>query len=338
MGLLFVLIGVALLVAAVTFAEAYFFTKMVIHPVLRVPEEVRKETYALDFMGKEFCDMVDNAKQFTVTTEDGLTLRGRFLAKKAGKEFADGKERVVIICHGWTNCFYNMLRYARFFYDMGFNCVMYDHRNHGYSDKKITFMGLQEAKDLQLVIDKAKEEYGSNIVLGTMGESMGAATVMINSGFSKDLDFVIDDCGFSHLKGQLSYNLCHTYGKASKRENESNLHYNFTKAVKYLLFILPKDICLFWADLILKRQGGYSLKDVRPIDSVKKSGKVPMLFIHGGDDNFIDHNMMKELYEAKEGKKACWECPGADHAVSIDTDREKYIQVVTEFFKDNNIL
>ena len=89
--------------------------------------------------------------------------------------------------------------------ELGFHIFVYDHRNHHLSDKKITTMGDKEADDLQLVINYVKEKFNYDVVIGTHGESMGAATVMIHAGRYHSVSFVIEDCGFDDLYDLLYY-------------------------------------------------------------------------------------------------------------------------------------
>ena len=100
-----------------------------------------------------------------------------------------------------------MYLYAKAYLNLGFHVFMIDHRNHGESDKVYTTMGDKEADDLQTLIEYVYEKMGANIVLGTQGESMGAATVMINAGRYHSVDFVSEDCGYHSLKELLLY-LC----------------------------------------------------------------------------------------------------------------------------------
>jgi uncharacterized protein len=68
-----------------------------------------------------------------------------------------------------------------------------------YSGKAVTTMGYYEARDLKKVCDYIRAKFSEEIILGTHGESMGAATVMMNAPLDQQLAFVIEDCGYSDL-------------------------------------------------------------------------------------------------------------------------------------------
>ena len=75
---------------------------------------------------------------------------------------------------------------------------------------------------------------------------------------------------------------------------------------------------------------GYSFTDMRPIDSLKDN-HVPVLFIHGADDTFIDPQNSKHMAEATAGYSELHLVPGAVHAKSILTQPEAYREYVRNF-------
>ena len=61
--------------------------------------------------------------------------------------------------------------------------------------------------------------------------------------------------------------------------------------------------------------------------------KVPVLFIHGADDNFVPVRMTYENYAACTSEKHLLIVPGADHAMSYCVDTARYENEAKEFWK-----
>ena len=62
--------------------------------------------------------------------------------------------------------------------------------------------------------------------------------------------------------------------------------------------------------------------------------KVPVLFIHGTDDDFVPVEMTYENYKACTSQKRLLIVPGAGHGMSYVIDRKSYEQEVKRFWKD----
>jgi fermentation-respiration switch protein FrsA (DUF1100 family) len=219
----------------------------------------------------------------------------------------------VVIVHGYTFCQFGSVKYIDIFRGLGFNCVIYDHRNHGYSQKAPTTMGYYEARDLKQICDWTRKKLGSDTILGTHGESMGAATVMMNAPLDDKLAFVIEDCGYSNLSDQLAYNM------------KKNFH-------------LPRFPFLATASLLSKLRGGIFFNSVIPKNEIAKCENLPILFLHGSEDDFVPTYMASELYEAKTGYRRIRIFPNAAHAESYWNNQESYTKVVEDFLTDIKII
>ena len=58
---------------------------------------------------------------------------------------------------------------------------------------------------------------------------------------------------------------------------------------------------------------------------------VPILFIHGADDNFILPKNSEDMAKRTKGMSEVYLIPGAEHAVSILTDKDSYQKCVSGF-------
>ena len=211
----------------------------------------------------------------------------------------------VIISHGYTDNRMGALKYAGMYLDLGYNCVIWDLRGHGLNEKAFTTYGILEARDLVCLIEDTRNRYPGLRRLGLHGESLGAASTVTALKYRPEADFAVADCGFSDIENVL-------------RGAYRNYH------VPGFFFDL--------ADIGAKVRSGYALREMRPIDALDEN-RIPVLFIHGADDDFILPENSRRMYERAQGKKAFRLIEGAGHAESILTDPESYREYVKDFLR-----
>ena len=129
--------------------------------------------------------------KYVLKSEYGYDLQMYFLKNKVETN------NYIIIAHGHTYTHHGSLKYAKLMMRKGFNIVLYDQRYHGNSGGQFTSLGYYEKDDLYMIVTDTYERYGKDIFLGTYGESMGSATVVLESGIDNRLKFVMSDCGFA---------------------------------------------------------------------------------------------------------------------------------------------
>lgn len=255
-----------------------------------------------------------HAEDFFVDSAFGYAIHGVVIPKKEGVAFEDGRERVAVIAHGYSYALFGSVKYAGIFHDLGFHCVLYDQRNHGKTGRKPTTMGHCEAQDLAVVVQWARERYGEDCVLGTHGESMGAATVMLHAPTDPRLAFVIEDCGYADLVEQLKYNV-------------------------HNMFHIPKQPFVAAGSLLSKLRGGVFFRDVMPAKAVARCPEsLPMLFVHGMEDHFVPTEMVYANYNAKRGERRIRTYEGSKHAKSYLDHPQEYADMVRDFLTDYHII
>lgn len=213
--------------------------------------------------------------------------------------------RYVIISHGYTDNRMGSLKYARIYLELGFNCIIYDLRGHGENKPDFTTYGIREGQDLKCLIDDTGTRYTDVSVLGLHGESLGAATTVACLRYKPAVDFAVADCGFSDIANVLA-------------EGYRNAH----------LPVFLVDV----ADFTGKLRYHYSLKEMRPIDSLDDN-TVPLLFLHGADDAFILPKNSEDMAGRTKGYSEIHLFPGAGHAESILTDPTAYRAYVEAFLQ-----
>ncbi|QWC00122.1 alpha/beta hydrolase [Mycoplasmatota bacterium] len=219
-------------------------------------------------------------------------------------EYKDSK-KFVVMSHGYTYSYHGTIKYALMMIKLGYNVIMYDQRFHGDSGGKNTSLGFHEKNDLYSVISFIFDKYGHDIFLGTYGESMGAATCLLEQAMDKRVRFVISDSSFKNLKILIKSQI-----KA--------------KGIPTFLFYGIVNIFVW----LISRS---NLSKVSPIDAIKESD-IPMMFVHGKQDDFIPYAHSVDLYEAYKGKKTLYLADkDAYHARSYYNNKEDYFKTLKEF-------
>lgn len=314
MNLTVVLITVLLAAIVITvLAVSWKLSNLIVAPNTCNPEQCYLDNIKKGEINQEEYEHTYNREDFTLTSEYGYPLSCSFIPRKPDIPFKDKRERAVVIVHGYTVCKFGSVKYVTIFRNLGFHCVIYDHRNHGYSGKTATSMGYYEARDLKLVCDWTRNRLGEGTILGTHGESMGAATVMMNAALDDQLAFVIEDCGYSNLADQLAFNLKKFYH-------------------------MPRFPILYTTSLISKLRGGIYFHQVIPLKEIAKCEAIPMLFIHGELDDFVPFHMVHELYGAKKGYRRIKTFSNASHAESYWKNQSEYTKEVEEFLREIKII
>lgn len=278
----------------------------VVSPAISDPDKCYIEEIERGKIDKEKYEHTYMREDFTLKSEYGYHLSGSYIPRRTDIPLKDNRERVVIIVHGYTFCQFGSVKYIDIFRNLGFHCVIYDHRNHGYSGKAPTTMGFYEARDLKLVCDWTREKLGEGTIIGTHGESMGAGTVMMNAPLDDKLAFVIEDCGYSNLADQLAFNM--------KK-----------------LYHLPRFPFLYIASIMSKLRGGVFFHQVIPRNEIAKCEKIPMLFIHGELDDFVPFYMVNDLFEAKNGYRRIKTFKNASHTESYWNNQSEYTKEIEDF-------
>ena len=140
---------------------------------------------------------------------------------------------------------------------------------------------------------------------------MGAATVLMTAAKNpENLCAVVEDCGYTSA-------------------------YEMFTAQLNKIFGLPEYPVMPCANLVCKLKTGVKISDAAPIDVVNKIS-VPILFIHGDEDNLVPFDMMNQLFDAATTQnKEKFVVNGAGHADSKRKDPKIYFDKVFTFLEAN---
>ena len=242
----------------------------------------------------------------TIVSDDGLTLAGEVY-------WTDPESHLWMLgVHGYTSKKEDYHNVASVFAGRGYNILLPDMRAHGESEGKYIGMGWLDRKDMLRWIDLIVDlDPGAQIILH--GTSMGGAAVMMTAGenLPENVRGIVEDCGYSSV-------------------------WDIFRDELKLLFGLPPFPVLYSASIVSKLQAGYSFGEGSAVKQLTNA-KVPMLFIHGGEDNFVRTDMVYEVYEACPTTKDILVVEGAGHGEAYAMDPELYFDTVFSFIEENCI-
>lgn len=254
-------------------------------------------------------DWFDESRQpITLTSDDGLTLHGWLF----DPDCAHPTDHLyAICCHGYTGEPAEMARYAHHYAAMGFTVLTPAMRAHELSEGRYIGMGWLEYHDLMrwigLVVDGDPE---ARILLH--GNSMGGAAVMMAAGdpsLPRNVIAAIEDSGYASAWDQ------------------------FLSSAK-TLYHLPKWLArpfIGCMSLFCRYRAGYRFRDASCVRALRHT-TIPMLFIHGGADDFVSPVSLDRNYAACSSiDRQRMLVPGAGHTQAASVDPERYWRKIEHF-------
>lgn len=217
----------------------------------------------------------------------------------------------VLAVHGYTVDHRDIVPAIVPFVEKGWHVVAVDQRGRGNSEGDYLSMGWLEKDDvIQWTKRICEEDEEAQIVL--YGESMGAATIMMAAGERESLPeqvlAVVEDCGYTSA-------------------------YDMFKDQLKERFSLPAFPFLPAASAVGQMRLGFTFYDADAKAQLEKA-TLPILFIHGGADDYVPTSMGETLYEEYEGEKELLIVEGAGHGQSADVDPDTYYETVFSFLEN----
>ncbi len=304
-GVLLVLLAVILAVSRWVYQKAFYVPK---HKKFADPhayfgrekdEECRKKLYALvDMLAAK------EAEEVSICSYDGLRLAGHYY------HFADGAP-LKIIFHGWRSTYLRDCGGgAEMAWKAGYNLLLVDQRSLGNSEGNTITFGIKEKYDCLSWIHYAIDRFGKDVKIILGGISMGAATVLMASALElpPNVKCISADCGYTSPEAIIR-KVC--------REDMG----------------VPDWLGFPFVRLGARLFGHFSILDGGALEAVKHA-KVPLMIMHGDEDDFVPFSMCQEIYNAIPGEKVLLTVAGAGHGLSYFMETERYEQTLRKFEGD----
>lgn len=296
--LLFIVLSYLIILYIIYRLSFYFDPKKPKHSLDYLDYEIMKPYRAI------LVELIDKAmalpyEKVTIKSHDGLKLSARLYVTDPNAPFD-------ILVHGYKS--FGIKDFSggiNLSLENRHNVLLIDHRAHGESEGHTISFGIVERFDVLSWINYLNTRFGTNIPISLIGISMGGATVLMASELDlpDNVKLVIADCPFSSAIDIIT---------------------KVTIERKYPLFLvkwfLPLSASIF---------GKFDVNASSAIDAVKNA-KVPILLIHGDQDEFVPYEMSVKIKNANPDIEFhTFKCD--IHGLSYIFDTERYKQIVTDF-------
>lgn len=311
--LLWILAGIGAALIMVIGIVAYICYRMAFYVPDRAPEAGEEIQFPEGEIYDAFRESMEKwAKEtramphedMTVTSFDGLTLWGKYY------EYAPGAP-IELMFHGYRGTAERDLSGGvQRCFKLGRSAVIVDQRCSGRSGGNVITFGINEHRDCLTWVEDLCGRFGPDVRIVLTGISMGAATVMMAAGKPLPVNVigVLADCGYSSPKAIIK------------------------KVIRQMG--LPADLAYPFVKLGARLYGHFDLEETSPEEAMKAC-KVPVIFFHGENDDFVPCDMSRINYRACAARKKLVTVPGAGHGLSYPIAPEKYLQEAKDFFEAN---
>lgn len=298
---LLALVLLVLLISYICFRMAFYTDRKEVRPEFDIPDGEIYEPFREKMVGWMKATRAMPHEDMTVTSFDGLTLKGRYY------EFSPGAP-IELMFHGYRgNADRDLCGGVQRCFALGHSALIVDQRACGKSEGHVISFGIRERRDCHTWLAYMQERFGPDARIILCGISMGASTVLMAAGedLPENVIGVLADCGFSSAKAIIQ------------------------KVIRDMK--LPSGISYPFVKLGARIYGGFDLEETSAIEAVKRC-RVPAIFFHGESDEFVPCDMSRELYEACVTRKQLVTIPGAGHGLSYPVDKQTYLKELGQFF------
>jgi len=218
-----------------------------------------------------------------VPGRDGMSLAGwLYPAVSPGK--------TAILFHGYSSEKSGLLREAAMFSDLGYRVLLVDFPGSGESPGNIVSLGMWEAEDVAAVFNWVREKWPSDQVV-LYGHSMGGAAVMrAMANLNIHPDAAVIESVFDNLL------------------NAIRIRFHLLSAPSFP----AAEILLFWGSVQLGANGF-----AHDVADYATRINVPVIIIHGKEDNRASLSGAEKVYEKLAGRKLFFPIDEAGHVSPI---------------------
>lgn len=238
-----------------------------------------------------------------ITAKDGVRLVGHWF-------YRDDARRTIVAMHGWRSSWVDDFGIiSDFWLRSDCNVLFAEQRGQNNSGGDYIGFGLLERYDCADWTFWVQERCSLPIYL--CGVSMGATTVLMASALplAENVRGIMADCGFTS-----PHAIWEHVAKDSLR-----LHYNGWRR---------KTVDAICSQNLNGESAYYSCEDAL------RECTLPVLFVHGSDDQFVPVEMTYQNYKACSSEKRLLIVPGAGHGQSYIIEPEKYEAETQKFWSD----
>eukprot|EP00744_Colponema_vietnamica_P004817 GILI01007137.1.p1 GENE.GILI01007137.1~~GILI01007137.1.p1 ORF type:complete len:613 (-),score=152.13 GILI01007137.1:191-2029(-) len=251
----------------------------------------------------------------TVTTHDGISIKGWFVPSIAPKE--KQSKMCIVMVHGGGRDRRAWLRHVPFLAKAGYSCVLFDMRDHGLSSgpSRGLMFGLKERYDLLAVCAYARERLGFKHV-AVMGTSIGGSTAIMGAALDPKIDLVIAENPLltaAHLQDKHIQKMFGPYFNHAKYSE--------------IIFSVFRFMCSNWLNFKLNNKPSKRCQSVHVIGKLAR----PILLMHGTYDDVVPFYHSETLFNHAQEPKELWLVPEAVHCCLHNKQPQEFEARVLRF-------
>jgi pimeloyl-ACP methyl ester carboxylesterase len=217
----------------------------------------------------------------------------------------------VVLVHGFKTSREEMLPWARFLHDGGYNVLLLDTRGCGKSGGSTVGLGATEPHDISLAVEVARDQFGTDKV-AVLGISLGAGAAILAAADDPDISAVIADSAWTDQDFQLA-------------------RLSFFQVGPVRVPLLPYGIAAVNALV------GAEVNKARPVDAISRIAPRPILLIHSADDDNATTPLdgARRLLAAAGEPKQLWVASRGGHVGALNAFPAEYRARVLDFLAFN---
>lgn len=309
----FIAAGIAVSAAALLTAGSALTANVLFKKVIPRQDGVKVDMDEMADAQKwqEYMKIIEPNKEFMLSLpKERIEIKSRDDLNLIGDYYPAEKpsDNLVICFHGYTSQKMSNCSFAAFMHKLGFDCLLVDSRSHGESEGAYIGFGILDRYDCLSWINYVDERFEKKKNILLYGVSMGASTAVMATGFddiSKSVKAVVSDCAFTSPYDVFSHILKRDY-----------------KLSQFPVMNMNNRIC--------NKKAGYGFKDYSTLDAVVKTD-IPILFIHGKEDDFVPVYMTERNFNACNSEKELLYVENAGHGASYYENPALYEEKVKDF-------
>ncbi|WP_400079330.1 alpha/beta hydrolase [Winogradskyella sp. R77965] len=242
-------------------------------------------------------------KDFFFSSFDNLKLSAQISYSSLGSV-----KGTIILLHGIRSDKHQFKNAIQFLSKNGYNSVGLDSRAHGKSEGNFCTFGVNEKRDIKILIDYLSEKENFNH-FGVWGQSLGGGIGLQAMGYDKRIEFGIIESTFSDFKTIVN--------------DYFDLHAGFSYSP--------------FSNYLVNRTGEiaeFDSNDAKPIKYCKSINQ-PILLVHGNQDKRINIKYGRANFSAIPSKrKEFIEIDSANHSNVWKVGGETYFNRILKFLND----
>jgi alpha-beta hydrolase superfamily lysophospholipase len=239
----------------------------------------------------------------TFESTDGMPIRAWLALAKVGAP-------AVVLAHGFKTSRTEMLPWAGFLHDAGYNTLLLDLRGAGRSGGGTIGLGATEPRDIVAAVQTAGETFRTDHV-AVLGISLGAGAAILAAADDPRIVAVVADSAWTDQDFQLA-------------------RLGGIDAGPFRIPLPPVGV------LAVNAMVGADVTKARPLSAISRISPRPILIIHSADDDNATTPVegARTLFAAAGEPKQLWIAARGGHVGAINAFPDEYRERVLAFLRE----